>query len=39
VHPFDDPSVVAGQGTAGLEICRRLGVEVVLVGGLRCLRR
>ncbi len=39
VHPFDDPLVMAGQGTAGLEIYRDLpSVEAVLVpcggGGL-----
>ena len=30
VHPYDDPDVIAGQGTVGLEIvaaCRRLGVR------------
>ena len=39
VHPFDDPLVVAGQGTAGLEIGKDLPeVDVVVVptggGGL-----
>ena len=39
VHPFDDPLVIAGQGTVGLEICEDLpDVEVVVVpvggGGL-----
>ncbi len=39
VHPYDDPHVVAGQGTIGLEILRQLpDVEVVFVpvggGGL-----
>lgn len=24
VHPFDDPHIVAGQGTVGLEICQQL---------------
>jgi threonine dehydratase len=36
VHPFDDPFVVAGQGTVGLEVLEELpGVEVVVapVGG------
>ena len=36
VHPFDDPAVVAGQGTLGLELDEQLGeVErvVVPVGG------
>ena len=33
IHPFDDPAVVAGQGTVGLEIAEDLpGVEVVVVG-------
>ena len=39
VHPFDDPLVIAGQGTVGLEIAEDVpGVDVVLVpvggGGL-----
>ena len=39
VHPFDDPAVIAGQGTIGHEIAEQLpGVEAVLVptsgGGL-----
>lgn len=39
VHPFDDPLVVAGQGTLGLELAEQLGdVETVVVpvggGGL-----
>jgi threonine dehydratase len=39
VHPYDDPAVMAGQGTVGLEILEQLpDVEVVLVpvggGGL-----
>jgi threonine dehydratase len=36
VHPFDDPHVIAGQGTIGLEICEELGDFDVLpipVGG------
>ena len=36
VHPFDDPWVVAGQGTVGLEIVEDLpevGTVVVAVGG------
>ncbi len=36
VHPFDDPAVVAGQGTVGLEILDDLpdvGTVVVPVGG------
>jgi len=36
VHPFDDPDVVAGQGTVGLEIAEQLGEYdsvVVPVGG------
>ncbi|MEM8812504.1 MAG: threonine/serine dehydratase [Pseudomonadota bacterium] len=27
VHPFDDPAVIAGQGTCGLEICDQLASE------------
>lgn len=39
VHPFDDPQVIAGQGTVGAEICEDVpDVEVVVVpvggGGL-----
>lgn len=39
VHPFDDPQVIAGQGTVGLEICEDLpDVDYVIVpiggGGL-----
>ena len=37
VHPFDDPDVIAGQGTVGMEIARQTGGEVdaifVPVGG------
>ncbi len=37
VHPFDDPDVIAGQGTIGLEILRQTGGELdaifVPVGG------
>lgn len=36
VHPFDDPQVIAGQGTVGLEILEQLpdvGCVVVPVGG------
>jgi threonine dehydratase len=36
VHPFDDPQVIAGQGTVGLEILEQLpevGYVVVPVGG------
>ncbi len=37
VHPFDDPDVIAGQGTVGLEILRQTGGEVdaifVPIGG------
>jgi threonine dehydratase len=33
VHPFDDPEVIAGNGTAGLEILEDLpDVDVVVVG-------
>ena len=39
VHPFDDPNVIAGQGTVGLEILQQLpDVEAVMIpvggGGL-----
>ena len=39
VHPYDDPSIIAGQGTVGLEICSVIpDVDTVLVpvggGGL-----
>ena len=37
VHPFDDPDVIAGQGTIGMEIARQTGGELdavfVPVGG------
>jgi threonine dehydratase len=36
VHPFDDPAVIAGQGTIGLELWQQLpelGAVVVPVGG------
>ena len=37
VHPFDDPDVIAGQGTVGVEILRQSGGELdaifVPVGG------
>ncbi|HTP39873.1 MAG TPA: threonine ammonia-lyase, biosynthetic [Steroidobacteraceae bacterium] len=37
VHPFDDPDVIAGQGTIGVEILRQTGGEIdavfVPVGG------
>jgi threonine dehydratase len=33
VHPFDDPLVIAGQGTVGIEIVEEVpDVEVILVG-------
>ena len=28
VHPFDDPDVIAGQGTIGVEILRQTGGDV-----------
>ena len=39
VHPFNDPDVIAGQGTCGLELANQLdGIDAVLVpvggGGL-----
>lgn len=37
VHPFDDPDVIAGQGTIGMEIARQTGGDVdavfIPVGG------
>jgi threonine dehydratase len=36
IHPFDDPAVIAGQGTIGLELleqCPAMDVVVVGVGG------
>jgi threo-3-hydroxy-L-aspartate ammonia-lyase len=36
VHPFDDPDVIAGQGTAGVELmrdCPEPGLVLVPVGG------
>lgn len=37
VHPFDDPDVIAGQGTVGMEICRQHGGPIhaifVAIGG------
>ncbi|MGH9434967.1 MAG: threonine ammonia-lyase, partial [Terriglobia bacterium] len=45
VHPFDDPSVIAGQGTIGLELLRQVSsLEAVvvpiggggLIGGVAC---
>lgn len=36
IHPFDDPLVIAGQGTVGLELCEQvpeLDMVVVPVGG------
>jgi len=45
VHPFDDPAVMAGQGTIGLELMEQIaGLEAVivpiggggLIGGMAC---
>lgn len=45
VHPFDDPAVIAGQGTIGLELLEQVpGLEAVvvpvggggLIGGIAC---
>ena len=37
IHPFDDPDVIAGQGTIGIEILRQLDqppdVIYIAVGG------
>jgi threonine dehydratase len=33
IHPFDDPAVIAGQGTIGLELLDQVeGLDVVVVG-------
>ena len=34
VHPFDDPAVIAGQGTIGLELLEDLGAVDALISGL-----
>lgn len=34
VHPFDDPHVIAGQGTIGIELLESLGTVDTLVCGL-----
>jgi threonine dehydratase len=31
LHPFDDPRVVAGQGTVGLEICEQVAAPAVVL--------
>jgi len=33
IKPFDDPFVIAGQGTAGLEISQELSADIALVPG------
>lgn len=40
MHPFDDPAIIAGQGTIGLEMMDQvtdLDVLVVPVGGGGCI--
>ena len=32
IHPFDDPDVIAGQGTIAAEILRQAGISVKTVG-------
>ncbi|HSP06171.1 MAG TPA: threonine/serine dehydratase, partial [Acidobacteriota bacterium] len=33
VHPYDDPDVIAGQGTVGLEVCEQIpGADIVVAG-------
>ena len=33
IHPFDDPAIIAGQGTIGLELMEQVpGLDVVVVG-------
>lgn len=34
VHPFDDPAVIAGQGTIGIELLEDLGRVDALISGL-----
>jgi threonine dehydratase len=31
IHPFDDPLVMAGQGTLGLEIMKDLPAQLILL--------
>jgi len=37
IHPYDDPEVIAGQGTIGMEICRQISGDIdavfIPVGG------
>ncbi len=37
IHPYDDPEVIAGQGTIGMEICRQISGKIdavfIPVGG------
>ncbi|MEC5423052.1 hydroxyectoine utilization dehydratase EutB [Virgibacillus sp. C22-A2] len=34
IHPFDDPSIIAGQGTIGLELLEELPEIDTVIGGL-----
>ena len=34
VHPFDDPHIIAGQGTIGLELLEDLGSVDTVIAGL-----
>src|SRR3989344_161606 len=33
VHPYDDPEVIAGQGTIGMEILKQRRPEIKIIGG------
>ncbi|MGH2999217.1 MAG: threonine ammonia-lyase, partial [Gaiellaceae bacterium] len=36
IHPFEDPAIMAGQGTIGLELCKQvdgLGTVIIPIGG------
>jgi threonine dehydratase len=36
IHPFEDPAIIAGQGTIGLELCDQvdgLGTVIIPIGG------
>jgi len=32
VHPFNDPHVIAGQGTIGMEIIKQTNSEIITEG-------
>jgi threonine dehydratase len=37
VHPFDDPAVICGQGTVGLELMEQINVSDVFCSWLNAL--